>query len=276
MSTETNSAVSQGTLTWFWFAARVVGVTLGILTLLKLATIGFGIEYKQFFQAFLDRLRDFIDLSPLLDPIEEYALRPLFNWLRGIGWSIPELANHWRYVFTLNSLLMLAMARRFSGNMFSAAVVWAFVCALVSAAATGTMPLSSRAVFYWPILSVLAFMALPEAVRRRPGPWALLFGLLFAAYLFLVGYMATVPVKSVFGLAVPSPTLFLLAITVAFFGAIALLMGLVLLPILSASIGDIPGAPPRVSPLDNAVTAMGLDVLGVMGGALTIGYLMMK
>lgn len=111
-NTEPASATSALGL---WTLLRIAGIIVGVAALLRLALISFGIEYKEFFQAFLDNIANIVELGFLLDPLEKLVQAAL-DWLRGISLPIPELQPHWRPIFTLAWLFLGAYARNYPAD----------------------------------------------------------------------------------------------------------------------------------------------------------------
>lgn len=245
-----------------WTFLRLCGIVVGVATLLRLATLGLGVEYKEVFQAFLDQVRNVVELGFLIDPLEKFAQGAL-EWLRGFGWRIPDLAPHWRPVLTLEWLLMASYARNLTG-IISIPLFWAAVSAVIAAVATGTQPLASSAIFFWPLAGFALFaagLAIPGTNRFaeinafRGGSWTDVFGWLVACSLFILAGHLLSP-ETLGG----PPALVLLACLVGGWGILFLLYGLV----------------QRFEDPDRNAMNTGLDILGVMGLALAIGYVMMK
>lgn len=238
-----------------WALARIVGIAVGVATLLRLASIGFNVEYNDLFKAFQDRMAAFFELGGIIDFIEEWIVHPTLHFLRDLNLPIPPLQDHWRQVFALTWLLLAAVARNYPGNIVGQ-LLWAAVCALVTAVAVGTQPFNSTAVLWWPSAGVIFFMAglLPPTARRDGRrTWLIIPG----AALSAAPFFDIAPITKVLGYPVENPALLGLVIVVGGTG------------LLFAALGFLRG---RSVP----ATAMGLDILWVMGLALGIGYLMMK
>lgn len=118
-----------------WVLIRIAGIVVGIATLLRLATTEGLVTYDPLFQAWMDRLRDIIELSFLTDLIEPMLLRTV-EWFRSLGLALPELNDAWRPVFILCTLYCGAFARNFPNwhraILVPAAIVFSFVGALVA------------------------------------------------------------------------------------------------------------------------------------------------
>lgn len=276
MSTTDNNGTASGSdnLRAFWIALRLTGGALGVLTLLKLATIGLGVEYKVFFQELLNRLNDLIELAPLLDPIEKYVVHPTLDWFRNFGWAIPPLGEHWRLVFSLTSLVTLAMMRHVRlGVKGGVGVVWFLFCSLVAAVASGTMPLNSVAIGAWPLAALLIAMAglwVPIMASDHPKAGDELTNLLMAlaggAFFVFLGSTINAPAMSILliflssQLQVSSPGMLDWAALVSVIGMLLLAGGFLF------------GGQHKWT---NSATATGLDITGVMGTALFVGWLML-
>lgn len=114
---------------------RVAGIIVGIATLLRLATAQGLVTYDPLFQAWMDRLRDIIELSFVTDLIEPLLIRTV-DWLRGFGVQLPELNESWKPVFIFGALYCGAFARNYPGwhksFLVPAAIVFAFIGAVVA------------------------------------------------------------------------------------------------------------------------------------------------
>lgn len=235
---------------------------VGVATLLRLATIGFNIEYKEFFQEFLDQVRNIVELGFLVDPIDK-LVHGFLEWVRSFGWHIPDLQPHWQQVFTLSWLLMAAIARNWSGAL-EARMVLAFACALASGVAAGTAPPDSVAIFFYPAAGFVLFFGLaglPDFVVNRHRAVLGLMTLFQFIVMAIAAYVSS-DTKSVAG-AVQNPALLLLVLSVGFSGIVSIIAG---------QIGRLIWREKR----DSEIAATGFDIVAVMGLALAIGYVMMK
>lgn len=252
----------MGTL---WSILRACGIGVGIATLLRLATISFNVEFNDVFQAFLDRMRAFFELDAVIDVIEEWFVRPTLMWLRGFDLDVPDLQPHWRPVFTLTWLLMMAHARN-RVDTFAVQglrIAWLVYCALLTAIAAGTQPLASWAVALWPAAGFMLYLAgaLLEEPRKSLN-WAAA-----AATTATVGILFPPPAVSTAGLGEHNlAALFVAVALVVFFG-----LWMFTSALSDRAKGEWPGPI-----LSHPAMAASLDVLGVIGGAFAIGYLMLK
>lgn len=168
-----------------WTALRIAGWFIGIYALLKLATLAGGVTYAAVFQAWLDSLRDILDLGFILRPLAAWAIQPMLEFLRGLGFAIPPLQDHWQQVFVLTWLLAAAVARNLSfsetsntpwqylrtrnlslGVSTPVALGLAFVCTLPFCVAAGTVPVGSPAVIAWPLVGYSTFLVITALLRR--------------------------------------------------------------------------------------------------------------
>jgi hypothetical protein len=116
-----------------WLLVRITGIVVGIATLLRVATNEGIVTYDPLFLAWMDRLRDLVELGFLTD-----FIGPFLHWgieqVRGFGISVPDLQDEWRPAFVLSTLMFAAMARHSRSGLL---VVAAPVGALVIAAWSG-------------------------------------------------------------------------------------------------------------------------------------------
>lgn len=168
---------------------RIAGWIIGIYALLKLATVTGTVTYTKVFQAWLDQLRDFLDLGFILKPLTQAVILPALDFIRSFGITIPALQDHWQQVFVLTWLLSAAWARNLSyGVPTPVALLAAFLCTLPFCVATGTMPVGSLAVGLWPMAGLFAFTAILPLLR---GNWrAALLSAAFAAAFAAAGYFS--------------------------------------------------------------------------------------
>lgn len=254
-------------------ALRLVGCFVGVIALLKLAAIGFRIQFKPFFEEFIEQCRNWTEVLVLL-PIFEPAAQWCLDRLREMNWSIPDLQPHWRQVFTLQWLLLAAVARNFPGH-FVTKFMWAAVCAFAAAVAVGTQPLTSAAVYAWPLAIFLVFMVIQldkmgGSISGRPKEGVPLPGgdiLFFIAFILLLwGYTGGDPMESFLGVAVDNPGLLVWACLVALMGLYFGVYGF--LKVRSLRLQG------RWSERDNpGLTATSLDIVGTMGMALGLAYI---
>lgn len=262
----------------FKIALNLVGCFIGVIALLHLASIGFNVEFKPLFKQFVEECRNWIETLILL-PVVEAGVHWCLDQLRRVGWQIPDLADHWRSIFTLMWLLLGAHARHWTdvvlvgvsrtsktpGNAASQTpgnvaglIVWAFIVALIVAVAAGTQPLDSAAVVVWPLAGFFLFVAglgVLDALAGDVDWWGVLGTLAFAA-LMITDYSAY---PTIHGFAVGSPALLAVVAIVGGFGLCFAVLGLV------------KGKTWRER-LSNGDTVMGLKILGTMGTALALAY----
>lgn len=207
---------------------RVLGILLGGVSLVLLSRPAFGLQFKVVFEGWLDVLGD--SLSRFFAPLEYHVVVPVIDWLRSFHLDIPHPAKYWHHAFVLLWLLHSSVARNFTRGLgwgpLLILMLWAGLTALVAGAMSGTMPLDSRAILYWPLAGVMAFgtgFGL-LGVSLLGAPWWP--SLLFAALAALLAYQGLAdarPTTSIFGIAVASPGLLELAAVVGCMGACLLL-----------------------------------------------------
>lgn len=253
-------------------AFRLVGCFVGIIALLKLAAIGFRIQFEPFFEEFIQQCRNWTEVIVLL-PILEPAAHWCIDRLREMNLSVPDLQPHWRQVFTLQWLLLAAVARNFPGH-FVTKFMWAAVCAFAAAVAVGTQPLNSAAVYAWPLAIFLVFMVIQldkmgGSLSGRPKEGVPLPGgdiLLFIAFILLLWGYGWDPMESFFGVAVDNPGLLVWACLVGLMGLYFGAYGWLTVRWLRLQ--------GRWSGRDRSgLIATSLDVVGTMGMALGLAYI---
>jgi hypothetical protein len=93
-----------------WLLVRIAGIVVGIATLLRVATNEGMVTYDPLFLAWMDRLRDIVELGFLTD-----LIGPFLHWgidyVRSLGFSVPDLQDEWRPAFVLSMLIFGARAR---------------------------------------------------------------------------------------------------------------------------------------------------------------------
>jgi hypothetical protein len=171
----------------FSWPLRIAGWIVGIYALLKLATAAGDVTYTMVFQAWMDSLRNVVDLGFLLTPLKVAIILPVMEMIRSFGWQIPTLQDHWQQVFVLTWLLSAALARNDSlGISTPVAIVAAFIATLAFCVAAGTTPVGSNAVITWPVAGTIAYLTIVALLNRS---WLLaLLGLALAAFLAALGY----------------------------------------------------------------------------------------
>ncbi|MFN9780103.1 MAG: hypothetical protein ACK55V_09365 [Alphaproteobacteria bacterium] len=236
----------------FSWPLRIAGWIIGIYALLKLATVTGTVTYTKVFQAWLDQLRDYLDLGFILKPLKQAVILPALDFIRSFDIPIPPLQDHWQQVFVLTWLLSAAMARHLSSFGVSTSVstpvalLTGFLCTLPFCIATGTVPVGSWAVLFWPAAGFIAFGAVLALLRgdgRR-----VLQGTALAAALAAAGFFFGTTGEGMWALLV-------LAAIVGYFGLGFLFLGL------RDAEGNI------WQRLQHPSAAVGLDVTAAMLGA---------
>lgn len=253
---------------------RSTGVVLGAVSLMLLSVPALGLQFSGVFQSVIDDLASAFDR--IFRPLEVLLIQPVIDWLFFVD---LHLQKHWHYVFVLLWLFNGTYARNIpkhhSWQLRAILIFWSGFTALIAAASTGVMPLDSWAVLCWPLGGIVAFLAgvnvsgywaLPqresETMLYVAGPRTLM-GFATVALLAYVG--SNEPMTAPFDLEVPSYGLLLLALAVALFGLVTLLLALVIVPRL---VGEQP-LPLGTDPL----SGMGLDILATFGFAIFFALL---
>lgn len=226
---------------------RIAGWIIGIYALLKLAAATGTVTYTKVFQAWMDQLRDFLDLGFILKPLTQAVILPTLDFIRSFDIPIPALQDHWQQVFVLTWLLSAAWARNLSGSVPTfVALVAAFVGTLPFCVAAGTMPVGSLAVAVWPIAGYSAFCAILFVLHRHW--WGALKFAASAAAIAAAGYFFGTSGEG-------TDQLVLLAVTVGALGLMGLVLGL------RKAEGTL------WQRLQDPEAAMGLDITAAMLGA---------
>jgi hypothetical protein len=158
----------------FSWTLRIAGWIVGIYALLKLASATGTVTYTKVFQAWMNSLRDIVDLGFLLTPLKMAVILPALDFIRSFDIPIPPLQDHWQQVFVLTWLLSAAWTRNLSeSNSTPVALVAAFFITLPFCVAAGTMPVDSAAILAWPFAGFLAFLTVlvllgNESTQRIP------------------------------------------------------------------------------------------------------------
>jgi hypothetical protein len=116
-----------------WLLVRIAGIVVGIATLLRLATHEGLVTYSVLFQAWMDQLSGLVELGVPLDTLE-VLLRNALEWVSLRGWKLPELSDAWRPVFVLCTLYFGAHTRNNNG-----AEKWLMICLAVTFALIGAI-----------------------------------------------------------------------------------------------------------------------------------------
>jgi len=248
MSAQENTAPASGSSgfgIWTWL--RIAGIVVGVATLLRLATNEGMVTYDPLFLAWMDWLSDIVELGFLTKLIGPF-LHWVIEWVRSLGISVPDLQDEWRPAFVLSMLMGGAFARHSRG-------LWLFLAA----------PLGALAIAVWsgligslaPVaVAVVAVAAFAAFIWTRVATGGLRANL--AAYLIAIGFSVVVGFASNVAFAASS----VVAVAVAAVAAVFLFSGIVW-----GSSGGWRAV------LANASFNMGIDILGVMLGALGIASL---
>jgi len=258
MTTDHDIAPAPRYSAGFWTLLRIAGIIVGVATLLRLATIGFGVQFNDVFQAFLDRMRALFELDAVVDVIQAYIVDPALEWLRSFNLAIPELAPHWRQIFALNWLMMVTTTRYWKKNP-AVLSVWACICALVAGVLIGLVSIAGAAVL--PIqLAVFGLFVTGVALSdARDMVTALLVSIAFSIAAAVISYGAIGLSEGYFELDLASAGIFGWAVFVASYGLLFFAISLT-----------------SEDPTDTIAFDIGSGILSVMGVAIGIGYLMMK
>jgi hypothetical protein len=94
-----------------WLLVRVGGIVVGIATLLRVATNEGMVTYDPLFQAWMDQLRGLLELELVMD----YVMQPILYWLlaeiRSLGIAVPDLQDDWRPALVLSTLMFGSISR---------------------------------------------------------------------------------------------------------------------------------------------------------------------
>jgi hypothetical protein len=249
---------------------RLAGIVVGVFTLLRLATLGFHVEYKPFFQSFMDWAENIVELGFLIDVIEKIIVQPALEWIRSFGWPIPELQARWRPVFTLSWLLYFSLARPFMRHAPNILAITGIVLicgtlALFPAVAVGTLTDNPYVAAGWPMATIaMVGYLLASPTARNPGArHSLAFAMcMFVLICVTAPFLIPVPTREFFGLDPEAIGLFAWLAVIVFFG-----VGFVVESV----------ALRHESAENRALLAgVGIDILSVIGLALGVGYIMQE
>jgi hypothetical protein len=169
---------------------RIAGWIVGIYAMLKLAASTGAITYTQVFQAWMDQLRDILELGFILKPLTQAVILPALDFIRSLDIHIPDLQDHWQQVFVLTWLLATAQVRNNSNNVLRTLLLLllVFLATLPFCVAAGTMPVGSLAVAVWPIAGIAAYAAIDTVVDwKAPDILAAAIAVGFVALGYFVG-----------------------------------------------------------------------------------------
>jgi hypothetical protein len=180
-----------------WLLVRIAGIVVGIATLLRVATNEGIVTYDPLFQAWMDRLRDIVELGFLTDLIKPGLDRGI-ELVRSLGISVPALQDEWRPAYVLSMLVFGAAWRHNGGGLFwfAAAIVaslaiaaWAGLTGSVDpAAAAGAAVIG--AVIYVPILASRRALSASDTFHAR-------FAIFVGAILTIIGLQFLAPESGV-------------------------------------------------------------------------------
>jgi hypothetical protein len=226
-----------------WLLLRLLGISVGIITLLGFATDYLHVNFDPYVESVLKVLQEIAGLI-VAAPLWEMVL----DWLRQHFAWVPTPEAHWKPLYTLSALLLLANWRFFPLYV----IPLALVCSLIPAVFAGTMPVGSGAVVAWPLAGFFAFVTILALLN---GKWrdALILAACAAA-LVAAGHFFNTTGEGTYALVG-------LAAAVAAFALVALNVGLTEA---EGTLGQRLQAPPSV---------LGLNILAALGGALAFGYL---
>lgn len=259
----------------FSWTLRISGWIIGIYAMLKLAAATGTVTYTTVFQAWLDQLRDFLDLGFILKPLTQAVILPALDLIRSFDIPIPPLQDHWQQVFVLTWLLSAAWARNMSElASIPVALMTAFFCTLPFCVAAGTMPVGSEWIAFWPAIGVVSFFGVLTLLADswRPAldakPSLRMRGATIAFVRLLVITVGALSFAAAFAASsylIPNTgegaaALMRLAATVGGLG-----LGMLVLGRVTARIGV------WLSVQSPAATASGLDITAAMLGAFGLG-----
>ena len=152
-----------------WLLVRIAGIVVGIATLLRVATNEGIVTYDPLFLAWMDRLRDIVELGFLTD-----FIGPILHWgiglVRSLGIAVPDLQDEWRPAFVLSTLLFAAIARHSrSGLLVAAAPVGALVVAVWSGLVGDLFPIVLGVIVAPVVVSVIIAAAAFAAAFAAAG-----------------------------------------------------------------------------------------------------------
>jgi hypothetical protein len=144
-SDNTEPAASSLSGLRFWNLVRIAGIIVGIATLLRLATMQGLVTYDPLFQEWMNRLRDIVELGFLTDVIHLCLLKSI-EWLQRLGINVPILHEVWRPTFVFSMLMLGSVARhRRTWAMAFAAPVVALVASVWSGLDNSLSPVAGIA-----------------------------------------------------------------------------------------------------------------------------------
>lgn len=152
----------------WWMLVRIAGIIVATATMLRLALTEGLVTYDLIFQAWMDRLSDFIELGFFTDLMEPLLLWAI-DWVRSFGLSLPDLQPEWRPAFILSGLFLGALGRNGAGGSLSvaagimSALTGAVIGGLIGDVASGFV----SAALVFSILNLIQSVAALRALRNR-------------------------------------------------------------------------------------------------------------
>lgn len=277
-----------------WLLVRIAGIVVGIATLLRVATNEGIVTYDPLFLAWMDWLSDIVELGFLMDVIQ-LGLNRVIDWVRSSGWNVPTLYESWRPVFILSTLYFGAYERNNPGWRSWLLIPAGAAVALTGGVIAGLSPgpgmvagfLVAYSLFYafrsalyanpfWVILNLSIAIPLAVATLVIGMSWVVVIPL--ALHLLLAVSFAGSRSGFHAALELASAALISVAFLVPGVSNAALLLSVVAYVTFRSAINIFWGIHRSWGDgLDRVVAnphiSMGIDVLGVMLGALFIASL---
>lgn len=186
-------------LAGIWRVQSVLGITIGVLSLVLLANLLTSLEFSEFTGALIDYYQRFLDfIFGWTDPY-------LAGFVKYIGEQFDlnlELAPHWKYVFVLLWVYLSGDARanwslgRYQWGIIF--LIWGGIVALAASLATGAQHIESgngvRYLAIYPILGIVAFECGKNVLVAALGGPTVIKGSSFWSLLPKLFFTYTVPV----------------------------------------------------------------------------------
>ncbi|KPP83027.1 MAG: hypothetical protein HLUCCA04_02830 [Oceanicaulis sp. HLUCCA04] len=90
---------------------RILGTTIGLAAMLRLATEINLVEYNDIFQMWMDRLRSIFELDIIISLVEFSIFPLMYNIFRAIDLNFTNISPHWGSVFVLTWIVLFRFAR---------------------------------------------------------------------------------------------------------------------------------------------------------------------